>query len=54
MENIIPAEATSYGSNGKQIYWYVIDRSLYIKGSGVVKNFYEVGYNSSIHAIVIA
>jgi len=53
MENIIPAEATSYGSNGKQIYWYVIDRSLYIKGSGVVKNFYEVGYNSSIHAIVI-
>lgn len=54
MENYwFPPETTSHGSNGQMLYWYIVGRTLYLKGSGYVVDFSEVGYSDEIDTIFI-
>lgn len=50
---LIPPETKSYGSNGEQMYWYIIAKSLYLKGDGCVDDFSKVGYSCEIDTIFI-
>ena len=49
----IPSESTGCGSDSVTVYWQIADRTLYLKGSGCVSDFSDVGYHGGIDTIVI-